>query len=256
MASNNGSNKTVLYTYLTPAGDIVTVYNDGTEAFSNATNANTVQLGNKTQNYVDSISTNHIVYADNAGDKIDGRGVSGNNSYIGGNGKDELWATKGDSYLDGANGTDILHGSTVAGAHTTMVGGNGGDVLYGGAGFDTFLYRGVADSPYVAGVPASTASPNAWDIIQNFTAVFLLNSSLFSSGNVIPLPTRSTFQLRYERLSEVILSFVQAAVFDRLKMVLKRIVRASLRRFAASLSLRARACASSCRKVIPGLRNC
>src|SRR5204863_2551813 len=57
-------------------------------------------------------------------------------------------------------------------------------------------------------------------------------------------------------LSGVVFEFCQAAVFDRLKMVLKRIARASLSRCAASLSLIAVACASSCSKEIPDLRNC
>ena len=69
------------------------------------------------------------------------------------------------------------------------------------------------------------------------------------------LPACSTFQSRYES-ERGGFEYVQAAVFDRLKMVLKRIVRASFRRCAASLSLIAVACASSCWKVIPGLRNC
>ena len=37
MASNNISNKTVLYTYKTPNDVIVTVYNDGSEAVANQT---------------------------------------------------------------------------------------------------------------------------------------------------------------------------------------------------------------------------
>ena len=66
----------------------------------------------------------------------------------------------------------------------------------------------------------------------------------------------SGFKTRHLYPERVVFEYVQAADFDRLKMVLKSLARASFRRCAASLSLIARASASSCWKVIPGLRNC
>src|SRR6266567_4148136 len=198
MASNNTSNKTVLYTYTAPNGSIVSVYNDGTEAIANQTAnpiiysgtaaitvsdssftsvtkkgatatptflGDTISLGNGVQTVTDISHIDNVIFSNNSGDKIDGRGASGNDSYFGGNGKDELWAGDGKDYLDGGNGADILHGGT---NQTMLVGGNGGDVLHGGAGTDTFLYRAVVESSYSSGGPAPVSSPNGWDIIQNF----------------------------------------------------------------------------------------
>ncbi|WGD49495.1 VCBS domain-containing protein [Bradyrhizobium sp. CB1650] len=175
MASNNISNKTVLYSYYV-GGTLISVYNDGTETASYVDPGAVIKTitGNQSQTIYDTVdgkagsagtTTNTIINANNAGDTIDGRKASGDDSYFGGNGKDVLWAGSGNVYLDGNNGSDILHGGA---GTTTLVGGNGGDVLYGGTGIDTFLYRNAADSSYAAGGPAPVSSPNGWDIIQNF----------------------------------------------------------------------------------------
>ncbi len=83
-----------------------------------------------------------------------------------------------------------------------LVGGLGGDLLVDGTATDTFLYRVISDSPYVAGGPVavnttSTAnelktSLNAWDVIVNFNSgkaagtdkidLHLLDQQLTGSG--------------------------------------------------------------------------
>ncbi|TWB71022.1 cadherin-like domain-containing protein, partial [Bradyrhizobium sacchari] len=169
MPSNNPGNKTVLYSYYVGTV-LITVYNDGTETVDTNVTPKTI-TGNQSQTFIDSDDKATIIYANNAGDTIDGSKGSGNDAYFGGNGKDILWAGSGTVYLDGNNGSDILHGGKGA---TTLVGGNGGDVLYGGingntlVGTDTFLYRAAVDSPYTVGGAAPVSSPNGWDIIQNF----------------------------------------------------------------------------------------
>ncbi|WLA62323.1 cadherin-like domain-containing protein [Bradyrhizobium diazoefficiens] len=171
MPSNNPSNKAVLYSY-NVGNVVITVYNDGTETVSNYDSGTTKTItGNQSQTIADNDDKATIIYANNAGDTIDGSKGSGNDAYFGGNGKDVLWAGSGNVYLDGNNGSDILHGGK---GTTTLVGGNGGDVLYGGidgnklVGVDTFLYRAAADSPYTVGGAAPVSSPNGWDIVQNF----------------------------------------------------------------------------------------
>ncbi|SFJ82893.1 hypothetical protein SAMN04487925_1121, partial [Bradyrhizobium sp. cf659] len=172
MPSNNPGNKAILYSY-NVGTVLITVYSDGTETVSNYDAGVTTKTitGNQSQAIADNDDKATIVYANNAGDTIDGSKGSGNDAYFGGNGKDILWAGSGNVYLDGNNGSDILHGGK---GTTTLVGGNGGDVLYGGidgnklVGTDIFLYRGAVDSPYAAGGPAPVSSPNGWDIIQNF----------------------------------------------------------------------------------------
>ena len=76
---------------------------------------------------------------------------------------------------------------------------------------------------------------------------------------------KAIWEHRYERavhsnrgmsLNKAVFEFAQAAAFDRLKMVLNRIARALFMRPAASLSVISWAWASSCLKVMPGLRNC
>src|SRR5262249_20737543 len=126
------------------------------------------------------------IFANNAGDIIDGRNATGNDSYIGGNGKDVLYAGTGNVYLDGANGSDWLYGGNGGVRKSDMlVGGYGGDVLVDGSSPDVFLYRSVAESPYVAGgpipignvvdtahgnAPLTSASLKGWDVLVNFNA--------------------------------------------------------------------------------------
>ncbi len=157
--------------------------------------------GNQSQTVVETGTANHIVFTNNGGDTIDGRGASGNDLYFGGNGVDVLYAGTGNDYLDGNNGSDYLFGGALNAMHpntTMLVGGNGGDLLVDGSAADVFLYRVTSDSSYVAGGPVAVnttsvanelkTSLNAWDVIVNFNSskdkidLSLLDNQLTGSG--------------------------------------------------------------------------
>jgi RTX calcium-binding nonapeptide repeat (4 copies) len=179
------ANKTILYTFKNTAGFIVTVYNDGTESVSNYLASNQITLGNSQTTFiVAGNGSNYEIFANNSGDTIDGRNATGNDSYIGGNGKDILYAGSGNVYLDGANGSDWLYGGNGGLSKSdTLVGGKGADVLVGGTSHDIFVYRAATDSPYLAGsaipianvvdsahgnAPRTSAQLNVWDVLVNF----------------------------------------------------------------------------------------
>ena len=62
--------------------------------------------------------------------------TDGNNTLVGGNGKDSLVGGAGDDSLIGGNGKDTLDGGD---GNDTLVGGNGKDILVGGAGDDSLV---------------------------------------------------------------------------------------------------------------------
>jgi Ca2+-binding RTX toxin-like protein len=99
------------------------------------------------------LATSNSLYGGLGGDTITGgEGVdfiTGDDgaSGAGGGGNDTLNGGGGADRIRGESGNDTIHGD---GGNDTIYGGLGADVLWGDAGTDTYLYAGLADSPFNA----------------------------------------------------------------------------------------------------------
>ena len=117
-----------------------------------------------------------------AGDNvIDLSTLAGVMRALGGGGDDTIKAsTRGGEILNGEDGNDTLVGSIRALAYTTLIGGNGNDILDSGAGYSN-MDGGAGNDTYIVRTYGGTYLENSdsgVDLVQSYVQYLALNSNV------------------------------------------------------------------------------